>query len=252
MTIYYLMVKTHKITGLKYLCQTKRKNPYTYSGSGKYWKQHLAIHGKDIDTKIICECQTPEELKKLGLHYSELWNVVESSEWANLMPETGINGVMNTPESIAKCLVTKRKNGTMNSNSPESIAKRLATQRKNGTINTNTPESIAKGKQTKLEKYGSLSPIRPGSIEKGIETRKKNGTMNIWTPELIDKAIDTKRKNGTINTTTPESIEKRIETRKKNGTLNTHIRVCCIYCKRETTTVKLSQWHGDKCKFKPQ
>jgi len=29
MTIYYLMVKTHNITGLKYLCQTSKQDPYT-------------------------------------------------------------------------------------------------------------------------------------------------------------------------------------------------------------------------------
>jgi len=96
------MVKTHKITGLKYLCQTKRKNPYKYLGSGKYWSQHLIKHGKEINTNIICECQTKEELRERGLYYSELWDIVNSKDeygkkvWANLMPETG-NGGRTTP-----------------------------------------------------------------------------------------------------------------------------------------------------------
>lgn len=92
MTIYYLMVKTHKITGLKYLCQTKRKDPHSYLGSGVYWRKHLNKHGKTISTEIICECQTKAEIKERGLYFSELWDIVESKDWANLMPETGNGG----------------------------------------------------------------------------------------------------------------------------------------------------------------
>jgi len=92
MTIYYLMVKTHTITGLKYLCQTKKKDPHKYLGSGKHWLLHLNKHGKTILTEIICECQSKDELKKWGLHYSELWNVTESGAWANLMEENGGGG----------------------------------------------------------------------------------------------------------------------------------------------------------------
>lgn len=95
MTIYYLMIKTHSITGLKYLCQTTRKDPHKYLGSGVYWKDHLASHGPNITTEVLCECQTKEELKEKGLHYSALWNVVEDKDafgkktWANLIPEDG-------------------------------------------------------------------------------------------------------------------------------------------------------------------
>ncbi len=89
MTIYYLMIKTHSITGLKYLCQTKKTDPFKYLGSGKYWRNHLKKHGKTISTKILKECQTKEEVRELGIYYSDLWNVVESDEWANLMKESG-------------------------------------------------------------------------------------------------------------------------------------------------------------------
>lgn len=89
MTIYYLYVKTHNITGLKYLGQTKKKDPHMYKGSGKYWLLHLKKHGKDYTTEILCECKSKEELKEKGLYYSQLLNVVESREWANLIEETG-------------------------------------------------------------------------------------------------------------------------------------------------------------------
>lgn len=93
MTIYYLMVKTHISTGLKYLCQTKKADPYKYLGSGKYWKSHLKKHGKDIHTEILKECASKAELRDWGVYYSNLWNVTTSKEWANLKDETGDGGL---------------------------------------------------------------------------------------------------------------------------------------------------------------
>ena len=110
MTIYYLMVKTHNITGLQYLCQTKKKDPYKYLGSGIYWKRHLKKHGADITTKIVKECSSKQELSEFGLYYSSLWNIVEDASWANMIPESGSGGratfgethCMKRPEVIAK------------------------------------------------------------------------------------------------------------------------------------------------------
>ena len=91
MTIY-LYVKTHNKTGLKYLGQTTAKDPHKYPGSGVYWKLHLEKHGYDYTTEIISECQTKDEIKELGIYYSNLWNIVESDEWANLKIEQGDGG----------------------------------------------------------------------------------------------------------------------------------------------------------------
>jgi len=101
MTIY-LYVKTHNITGLKYLGKTESKDPHKYSGSGTYWKSHLKKHGKDYHTEIIKECQTKDEFAYWGLFYSNLWNVVESNEWANLKEETGDAHGKLSPESRRK------------------------------------------------------------------------------------------------------------------------------------------------------
>jgi hypothetical protein len=91
MTIY-LYVKTHNKTGLKYLGQTSSKDPHKYTGSGVYWKAHLKKHGYDYTTEILKECQTKQEIKELGLYYSNLWNIIESSDWANLKVEQGDGG----------------------------------------------------------------------------------------------------------------------------------------------------------------
>lgn len=87
----YLYVKTHNRTGLKYLGKTIQ-NPYKYKGSGVYWCRHLSKHGNDVTTEILKECQTSDEVKHWGQYYSDLWNVVDDTSWANLKPETGEGG----------------------------------------------------------------------------------------------------------------------------------------------------------------
>jgi hypothetical protein len=87
MTIY-LYKKTHNKTGLQYLGKTVQ-NPFIYKGSGKDWVKHIREHGPDVKTEVIKECQTNEELSHWGRYFSSLWNIVESTEWANKIPETG-------------------------------------------------------------------------------------------------------------------------------------------------------------------
>lgn len=94
----FLYVKTHKITGLKYLGKTEQKDPYAYKGSGLVWKRHLKKHGSFYDTEILLETDDKDELRAAGTYYSNLWNVVESSEWANLVAETGDGGDTSASE----------------------------------------------------------------------------------------------------------------------------------------------------------
>ena len=87
----YLYKKTHRKTGLNYLGKTTQ-DPLQYKGSGTYWLRHIKKHGNDVDTEILKECATNEEVKTWGLYYSDLWNIVESADWANIKPETGEGG----------------------------------------------------------------------------------------------------------------------------------------------------------------
>lgn len=110
MTIYTLYVKTHEITGLKYLGQTT-KNPETYKGSGIDWKKHLKDHGNYIITEILYQTDNRENMKELGRYYSELWNVTHSVEWANRIPETGggCTPSYETRQKIREKLLGKKK-----------------------------------------------------------------------------------------------------------------------------------------------
>lgn len=103
--MYYLYIKTHNVTGLKYLGKTER-DPFKYKGSGKRWTNHIKKHGYDVTTEILLETNSKQSLIEAGLYYSSLFQVVESSSWANLIPESG-DGY---DSESSKRLATKRLN----------------------------------------------------------------------------------------------------------------------------------------------
>jgi hypothetical protein len=87
----YLYVKTHNITGLKYLGKTI-KNPFVYKGSGLRWVRHLKEYGYDVTTEIIYATEDKNDFRKTAIYYSRLWNIVKSNEWANITEEEGQGG----------------------------------------------------------------------------------------------------------------------------------------------------------------
>ena len=94
MSIYqptWLYIKQHKLTGLKYFGKTT-KNPYRYNGSGKYWVRHLKVHGNEVDTIWTQLFEDRLELMSYALTFSVENNIVESKEWANFIPENGLDG----------------------------------------------------------------------------------------------------------------------------------------------------------------
>jgi hypothetical protein len=65
----YLLVKTHSVTGMRYLCKrvtTSDSNAISYLGSGTRWNNHLKVHGKHINTEIIAKYDLIEQMKKLN------------------------------------------------------------------------------------------------------------------------------------------------------------------------------------------
>ena len=122
--MYRLMIKTHNQTGLKYLCITKRDDYINYPGSGTRWRHHLNKHGYDFSTEVLYE-------HKNYIHFLEklpfvdfLLNVAESSEYANIIPEQGYEGLDGcnvvqfweyAPEEIKEEII-KRRNDTIKEN----------------------------------------------------------------------------------------------------------------------------------------
>lgn len=106
--MYFLMIKTHNTTGLKYLCQTRRKDPFKYLGSGVYWRKHLKKHGEDITTEVVGVYETQQELSVAGVKLSEEYGVVRSDNWANLVPEEGTGGDTSKTSSYKKGMKSRK------------------------------------------------------------------------------------------------------------------------------------------------
>ncbi len=160
MTIY-LYVKTNNKTGLKYLGKTTMADPHAYKGSGADWKNHLKEHGNDFTTEIIRECQTNKELSEWGRYYSNLWNVAESKEWANRIPETG-GGATHTLER--KELFRQQQLGKKKPPRTVEHTEKIASQIR-GKSNPKTSAG--------LRKYFDSNPDRSESIKKQSESVKE-------------------------------------------------------------------------------
>jgi hypothetical protein len=177
---YKLYIKTHSVTGLKYLGFTAKEDAHKYTGSGFHWRKHLKVHGKYYTTEILLETDDLQLIREQGTHYSQLWDIVKSDHWANEKPETG-PGVIPTPAMVQKQLETKRQNGT---------------------LNVNTPESVARAKRTRELNNTTLK--NPVIADKMRATKQKNGTLNANTPETVAKTKASKAARGIVNGKNPD------------------------------------------------
>lgn len=196
----YLYVKTHQITGLKYLGQTTSVDPHRYTGSGKYWKNHLEVHGYFYTTEILRECQSQDDLKEWGLYYSRLWNVAESEEWANLKEEGGAYG-NHSLETRAKISAAQRgrKRGAYSQERRDQIANQNRTKAQNPKYRAKLSKallghSVSSETRTKISEQNKLraqDPIwienqRKKSIENGSKPPSQKG-IPWWTDGLSNK-----------------------------------------------------------------
>jgi hypothetical protein len=165
MDIYYLYLKTHSTTGLKYLGKTTAKDPHKYKGSGSYWRNHLMVHGNNYTTTILKECRTKEELIKWGNYYSELWDIVDAKDnhgkklWANLRPESGDGGSVKGQKKTESAKESYRNKVW----SEKAIQSRL----------NNCLKNAAKRKGTKNPQHGEV-------IFKNYVTNNKEIILQIW------------------------------------------------------------------------
>ena len=181
----YLYVKTHNKTGLKYLGKTNAKDPHAYHGSGTYWTRHLQKHGYDYSTEILLETEDNEEIRKHGLYYSELWNVVDSEEWANLMNESDDGGDTSHTDSFVQYIESRDFSGdnngffgkTHSNETKRKLAEYASKQWKNKPKSETHKENIAKsliGKPLSEERKRKISESNKGRTpyNKGVPAEK--------------------------------------------------------------------------------
>ena len=183
--IYHLYVKTHRVTGLRYLGYTCRADPFAYTGSGTRWRAHLRKHGPEHDTLILLTTESYDEIVRMGRYYSNLWDVVKSPDWANLRIEEGRGGAYEFTEAdrrrISEGLKGKKK-------SVEAVANLVDARKRNGTY-VQSPESLAK--RSAVQKGRAISPEHRKKIADSLRGRKK-------TPEQVRKAWESRRRKAAL------------------------------------------------------
>lgn len=184
MTIY-LYVKIHNKTGLKYLGKTSQKDPYSYKGSGKRWNHHIKKHGYDVTTHIIKECESTNEIKHWGLHYSRLWNIVDDSNWANLREESGDGGAQILTDEYKSKISKSLKGREISLEHRAKLSTSLM-----GHTDTRSEEGKRRNAEISSAKLkGRKKPDGFGDkIRKHVRSRKpsddsKIKMKNAWTPE---------------------------------------------------------------------
>ena len=183
--IYHLYVKTHNITGLKYLGRTTVKDPYKYPGSGKWWTHHLKKYGNDVGTHIILSTENLEALKWWGLYFSELWDIVKSDEWANLCPENGYTTILS--EDTKKKIGQKVSLILLGHEVSDETKQKISAANKGRRFTEQQKENMSRG--SKGKKLSPEHKIKIGLGGKGkkhsLETRTK--MSEAFTPERKQK-----------------------------------------------------------------
>jgi len=170
----YLYLKTHNKTGLKYLGKTVQ-DPTKYKGSGKRWNNHIKKHGYDVTTEILFESVDASEIKDKGVYYSNLWNIVESNEFANLKIEEGDGGWLS-----------------WNTSSEAQVARSKGGNKAGGTHNW-TEESYRKvrdaGRKSFLGKHHTEETIKRISEANKINQLGKNNSIygKVWCVKINSK-----------------------------------------------------------------
>jgi hypothetical protein len=187
--MFYLLRKKHNKTGLNYLSKHEGtvNSALKYAGSGKYWVKHLKKHGKDLSTEILVETNTPEELRMFGLAYSELWNIVESDEWANLVVENiqgQASGKLHSLFGEHHSIKTRKKMSSSHNHQPRNLGRKFSDEwRANisrggkgiqaGSKHYNFGGSLSKEHRKKLSESLKGKPAWNKGISPSPETRQK-------------------------------------------------------------------------------
>jgi len=238
MQTYTLYIKTHKITGLKYLGQTSY-DPYRYSGSGKDWVPHLSQHGYNVETEILYSGTDRKIMSQLGRYYSTLLNVVNASDdfgnkiYANRIPETG-GGVAAKNNRFKK-----QNDGSSVSLDRVRAGTHHLLRRADGT--SHATDAVKNGTHNFLG--GTIQrKVNKRMLDDGTHPAKQLWTCVHCNVSGFGKSNYARYHGDNCITLTNK---KRILPRKKQME-----RLECPHCKLEMASNNYYRYHGDKCKRK--
>jgi len=176
-----LYIKQCPHCGLKYFGKTIVEDIENYSGSGVYWTRHLEKHGVEPVHLWKSDWYYDTSITRFSLKFSRINKILESSNWANMIDENGLNGG-DTSHLIdySKCVENRRKTVSDTKWRETVLAEQLAKERKTKS-DPQWVETIGKKRAKKQSESVSKTMKDPQWIETtGKNARKKiSDTMKI-------------------------------------------------------------------------
>ena len=93
-----------ELNGVLYFCKSTAADIEKYPGSGVVWKKRIKKYGKEnIKTLWVSDWyHDAHEIQEIALQFSQENKIVESSQWANLKPEDGLDGGHPGDEAVKR------------------------------------------------------------------------------------------------------------------------------------------------------
>lgn len=208
-----LYIKRHNITRKLYFGKSIMDNVDNYYGSGTYWKDHINIHGKcHVETIWVSDWfSDPRDIEEFALFFSEEHDIVNNENWANLIPEDGLRGARQTPETIYK-RVASYKNTVCNdiwknTKGVEHKRKICDTRNSEWWIETVGKAALLKTVKTKSNQEWK-DTVGQEAIRKMMNTRNSPEWIEHVGKAAIQKHIDTKNNEKWKATVGALAIEK--------------------------------------------
>jgi len=248
--MFYLYLKTHNITGKKYLGQTT-KDPFKYKGSGTYWIRHISVHGNDVKTVILKICRDKNELKKWGLYYSKLWSVSENPDFANLMEENGDGSGNLSKESRDK--ISRKAKGRRHT---EETKRKLRESLLGHKVSEETKQKLKVRERTDCEKNN----MRKARLGKKHDTNTKQKISKSLKGREFSEETKLKMRNSKIGRTFSEESRKKMSNSQKNKIVSEETKlkmrkahlnnpiIECPHCGKNGKGNSMKRWHFENCK----
>lgn len=185
----FLYIKRHSKTGKLYFGKTTVLNKIeSYTGSGTYWANHIKAYGIEfVETIWYCLFTEIDELVEFATQFSETQCIVESSDWANQIPEDGLSGSgvsMKRPDVSERNRLKKgskycsdRPHHNLGRKHSAEHKARLSALRKGKKISEETRKKLDKKKQERESSPEFIEAKKKNEIERAERRKKQYDTM---------------------------------------------------------------------------
>lgn len=168
-----------ELAGVYYFGKSVVSDIESYTGSGKVWKDRIKKYGKkNIKTVWFSDWyESPDDIQPVALHFSQENQIVESTMWANLKPENGIDGGTSEAavESYKKTVSDPEWQATVGS-----VARRKLSQTLNDPIWVEKVGKQGRKKQSATRKSAEWKNENQDMIEASRLKRLETITSEEW------------------------------------------------------------------------